>query len=149
MTEMLKLFQVTTVVKELKGHRNVPVSWYRHKPKHGERSYQQLIADYSADDEYAGYAEACIDEDFTEDEAKQLKAYLDGIDGGYPAVIREVSLPIGNNGMPLSAMPAGGGPDHLMFADDPGWPLPFEVWGYFDTRFCERVPDDAPLGIPF
>jgi hypothetical protein len=149
----MKLFHVTTVVKELKGHRDVPVVWYRHNAKPSpERPYAQLIADYSAQDEYARYGEDCIDEMFTADEAKQLAAYLDNLKGGRRSTIDEQTLPISNNAMPLGAMPAGGGPDHLMFSENPGWPLPCEVWGYFDTRFCEQLPaakNDLDGPIPF
>jgi hypothetical protein len=142
----MKLFQVTTQVKEYCGCKDVTFYWFKSEAKAGERPYRKLIADYSPGKGYIGYAEGAIDELFTEGEAKQLAAYLDGNEPEDLTTITEVSLPIGNDRMGHGAIPVGGGQDFLMITERPDYPLPFAVWGYFDLRGCELIDGRGTYG---
>ncbi len=126
-----KLYSVTTLVEEFHGSKDVFFSWFNSEPQCGTRPYADLIADYVPDDD-AYYAEAAIDEAFSEDEARQLKDWLDATRGGTTA-IEEMELPIAHNTMALSAIPVGGGTDFLMICEAHD-SLPFKAMGYFDLR---------------
>ena len=134
----MKLFAVKTLEKEHGGCKDVVFYWFKAEEKSGARPYHELTADYSPEDEHIGYAEGAIDEYFTQDEAEQLAAYLDGIGSG-PTTITEVSLPIANNILGYGALPVGGGDDFYMPAKRPDYTLPFAVWGYFDLRGCRLI----------
>ena len=76
----MKLFHVTTVVKEYDGCKDVAFEWFKEKPTGARRPYEHLIADYPHEvppecaERY--YPEGYIDELFTEHEAGQLADYL-------------------------------------------------------------------------
>jgi hypothetical protein len=140
MTEM-KLFNVTTVVKEYSGCKDVAFSWFKEKPEAGSRPYAQLIAGYPdgcGPGDSKAYAEEYIDELFTEHEAGQLADYLSTFKDSV-TTIDEVALPVANNVMGFGALPVGRDTDFYMLSRHEAYQLPFSVWGYFDTRFCERV----------
>jgi hypothetical protein len=101
-----------------------------------------LIADYDPNGELNGYVEACIDEKFTENQANQLKAYLDQ-NTDHTVSIKECELPVPNNSCGLSAIAVGGLEDYCGLRwcsgnTDPSV-LPFEVEGYYDLEGLERV----------
>ena len=108
----MKLYQVTTIVKEFDDCKDVSFHWFRHD--RGERrAYGELIENYDPSDDHAAYGEGAIDELFTEIEATALKEYLDRehADSGV-TTIEEVHLPISNNvaslhGRPKNCMPIG------------------------------------------
>jgi hypothetical protein len=63
-------------------------------------------------------------------------AYLDrklGDEG--TTTIEEEKLPIPSNVMGLGTIPVGGGTDFKMLHKAPGYPLPFQVLGYFDPMW--------------
>jgi hypothetical protein len=124
-----KLYYVETQVHEFKGCKDVPLTFFNWEPKH-QRSYADLIEGYEPGNLYA---EGFIDELFTEDEAKQLKAYLDQ-ENGHEGVttIREVELPAPNNVVGVGDMAVGGGCDFLMIFERPNYPLPFKAAAYYD-----------------
>jgi hypothetical protein len=128
-----KLFGVTTLVKEYGGCRDVTFHWFKEEPTPGARPYGQLIADYVPGD---AYAEGAIDEYFTEDEAKQLAAYLAGeVDGDEDkTTTKEISLPIPNNMAGYGAMAVGDGDDFYMLSKSPDYPLPFSVSDYYNLE---------------
>ena len=138
----MKLFSVQSVVKSYRGCRNVHIAWFiergESKP---HRPYAELIKDYDPSSwECQQYTEGAIDDMFTEEEAVQLKEYLERANGDQATTtIHEVELPIEKLEMSPGAMPAGGGCDFLMLFKRAGYPLPFEVWGYFDLRHCESL----------
>jgi hypothetical protein len=90
---MIKLFEVTTIVHEFNGCKDVQFTWLRTdvRPlnKHGPqpRPYTELIEDYdAAPGSMSGYPESSIESLFDDDEAKQLKAFIDLKHGRTPAL---------------------------------------------------------------
>ena len=128
----MKLYRVTTIVKEFCDCKDVPLHWFRHD--RGERrAYGELIENYDSSDDHAAYGEGAIDELFTEIEATALKEYLDRehTDSGV-TTIKEMHLPISNNLAGFGAMAVGGGDGFYMLSTEPTYTLPFEARGYFD-----------------
>jgi hypothetical protein len=79
-SNMIALFSVTTVVREYSGFKDVPFHCFYNgdRPYHDpERPFAELIEGYDPDDNRYVYAEEHIHELFAEEEAQQLKAYLD------------------------------------------------------------------------
>jgi hypothetical protein len=132
----MKLFHVTTIVHVFDGHKDVPFDWfYNSRRPEPQRPYAELIENYGQASD-RGWVEDCIDEMFSEDEANQLKAYLDANKVGHVTTIKPAELPIPNNCMPCIAVPLGGGQDHWTGLRGQ---LPFNVEAYFDLRHCELV----------
>jgi hypothetical protein len=131
MTNM-KLYTVVTVVREFKGCRDVELVWFRCEKPDRQYLYADLIENYdparskpreedtSADDFVD--AEAQVEELFTEEEANELKAYLDR-NHNDPTTISEAKLPIGRDTFGVGSIPVGGGYDFLMVYERPGYPL--------------------------
>jgi hypothetical protein len=71
----MRLYDVITTVKEYDGCKDVTFHWFcsDERPQPG-RPYAELIKDYEPPNRYT---EDYIDELFTEDEALQVKQYLD------------------------------------------------------------------------
>ncbi len=139
---MMKLYRVTTIVKEYDGCKNVRFDWFKDNFRdiYRRRPYADLIADYDPSMRTIGYAEEAIEELFTEDEAKQLVAYLDREHGDQETtIIEEQKLPIPNNCCGYSPNGVGGGDDFYTLDQRPDYSLPFKVWGYFDLVGCELV----------
>jgi hypothetical protein len=141
-TKNLKLFRVSSRTAEFDGIKNVSFEWFRSKTVRERRAhYADLIAEYDPKHEHAYFAEARVEELFTEDEAKLLKAYLDEVhgDGDTTTMITEKSCPICFNEMGLSTIPIGGGQSCYLLYKERWYNLPFQVEGYFDLRGCEKV----------
>jgi hypothetical protein len=137
---MIKLYSVTSNVKEFHGCKDVTFRWFFAAERAQRRPYADLIKHYQADDEYRMYSEGYIEELFSEDEARQLKEYLDR-EHGHEGTnsITEERLPIGRNVMGVGAVPVGGGDDFYMLDQEPNYSLPFKVWGYFNLVGCELL----------
>jgi hypothetical protein len=136
----MKLYIVRTTAKEYDGCRDVVFQWFRHAMPQGQRPYADLIKNYEPGDRAAIYAEEFIEELFTWDEARQLKAYLDQHHGEQgDTVIKETTLPVENNMMGFLAHPVGGGDSFYILCKEPEYALPFKVWGYFDLRGCTLI----------
>jgi hypothetical protein len=147
-----RLYSVSTTARDFKGYKDVVFDWFRDGAPAERRNYATLIEDYDPTDSMACYAEGCIDELFTEDEALKLKEYLDRVNGKEgPTTIEEVRLPIPNNTMGTGAIPVGGGQDFLEIYRRREYSLPFKVAGYFDLRGCERLdePDATITAFPW
>ena len=141
----MKLYSVSTIVKEYRGHSDVVFTWFRDQPD-DLRPYMELIEDYDPDNRARAYPECAIDEYFTENEATALKAYLDR---SYPesvTTIDEVKLPIPWNSIDYRAIPVGGGTGFLELWERPSYALPFRVCGYFDLRACTAVDEPDRSG---
>jgi hypothetical protein len=138
--KMIQLFRVNTIVKEYSGCKDVPFVWFRNERVRGERPYAELIKDYRPDDEYVCYAEACIEGYFDQQEAEQVKAYLDQ-NYGHEGVttIGAVELPIPHDSMGVACLPVGGCNDFYMLDRAEGYSLPFSVWGFYDLRGGQRI----------
>ena len=78
---------------------------------------------------------------FAPEEAEMLAEYLRGYYDDEPA-IHEEELPIEGGRMGPGSIPVGGPQGFYMLDKTPGYPLPFEVWGYFDLR---QNGDDEPV----
>jgi hypothetical protein len=144
----MKLYSVLTMVKKFIGCRDVELVWFRCEKPDRQHLYADLIENYDPARSKPGkktfrrttfvYAEGRVEELFTEEEAKQLKAYLDQ-NHDDPTTISEAKLPIQQNTMGFDAIPCGGGCDCLIVYERPGYPLPFKVMAYYDLRYHERV----------
>jgi hypothetical protein len=133
----MKLYNVCTIVKEYSDCKNVTFQWFYSDTRPHPRPYAELIENYKPDDQYA---EEHIDELFTEDEASQLKQYLDrehGHEG--TTTITEEPLPVANNMMGYGARAVGGGDDFYMLDKEPEYSLPFKAWAYFNLVGCELI----------
>ena len=129
----MKLYRVRTTAKEYHGCRDIVFQWFRHAMPQGQRLYADLIKDYEPRNRDAFYVEAYIEELFTWDEARQLKAYLDQYHGDQgDTVIKEMALPVENNVMGFLAHPVGVGDSFYILCNEPEYALPIKVWGYFD-----------------
>jgi hypothetical protein len=139
-----KLYHVVTGVDEYHGHKDVCFQWFFAGTRPSGLPYAELIEDYDPDDENIHYAEGAVDEMFTEDEAKQLKSYLDREHGGSRTTIIEAEIPIPNHLMGHGAIPVGGPQDFYQLHNEDRYDLPFEVMGYFDLRQHEPIDKSAP-----
>jgi hypothetical protein len=134
----LKLFFVTTIVHEFDGYKNVHLTWYYHGERAEPRPYAELIEDYDPTDPDFdfGYAKEHINEMFSEDEANQLKAYLDANKGEHSTTVEPAHLPVSTNELGPGCVPVGGPQGFYTGLEGK---LPFETWAYYDVRDCERV----------
>jgi hypothetical protein len=146
----MKLYHVTSRVKEYDGHKDVQFSWFlwdrRAQPV---APYPDLISDYATLDEDAReYAQVLVDEMFTDDEARLLLAWLNEH--------REGVHSLGETTMPVSARNEDGRSYRSMIPVDgtgwpqgwlkpkPDWDLPFSVAGYYDLSRHDRVDGTHP-----
>ena len=140
-----KLFHVRTIMKEFDGYKNVPVDWICVPERSARpRPYYQLI-EGGEQLALAPYAFEAIDEMFSEDEARQLIAYLVRGHGEEFNTITTVKLPIPRNSVSLDAL------RKYRFSLDkaPGYSLPFKVAGYPLYDGCERLVLDTDEVCPF
>jgi hypothetical protein len=138
----MQLYQVTTIVNEYSGHKDVPFQWFvRYGGRIGEGPmsrfgvpYADLIDKYRAEDKNF-YAHDAVDERFTADEAAALKEYLDREHGDAgETAIKQVRLPIPHIIMGLGAIAVGGGCDFYMLHKEQGYSLPFKAEAYYGLR---------------
>jgi hypothetical protein len=143
----MKLYSVVTMLRQFKGCKDVELYWFRCEKSDRQHLYADLIENYDPtwlrpSEGISGYdfsnAESQVEELFSEEEAKQLKNYLDQ-NHDDPTTISEAKLPIQQNTMGVGAIPVGGECDFLMVYKRPGYPLPFKVMAYYDLRHHERV----------
>lgn len=136
-----KLYRVKSVYKKLKGFTNVPFYWFYGGRRTPARPYADLIANYGEDVEgdvlhrHRELSENAIDELFTEDEAKQLVAYLqhEEEDGDQATItVEEEPLPISNNSIPIAYAPCNRETGIVKLAENAGYSLPFKVAGRFN-----------------
>jgi hypothetical protein len=136
----MKLYNVDTTAGEYSGCKDVNFHWFHSGKRSERRPYAQLIEGYEPTKKYVYYCEGYIDELFSEDEARQLKEYLDREHGDYDVTtVSEAELPVLDNVMGVGAMPVGGGDDFYMLSKKATYSLPFEVMGYFSLVGCELI----------
>jgi hypothetical protein len=132
----IELFHVSSVAPSLKGHRNVAIGWFVDKRQQPlDLPYTSLIENYGG--AASRYQEGALEELFTKAEAEALANYLREHYDDNSVLIERAALPLPSNIIGLGACPAGGGPDFLLISENDDYRLPFEVWGYFDTRHAE------------
>jgi hypothetical protein len=142
----MKLYSVTTVVDEFCGLKDVEFWWFYCGERTEKRPYEELIENYDPADHHVSYPEECINELFTEDEAAQLKVYLDTNygDAGL-TTIDEAKLPIPANMAGWGANAAGAGVGFCaLWRIDDEYSLPFRVTAYYDLIGCEKVDGSGP-----
>jgi hypothetical protein len=140
----IKLFSVKTMLDSIitRGllFKNVEVTWlYRYRGEHRrQHMYADLIEGYDPTDRLVSMPEGCVEESFTEDEAKILKVYLDEHLDEYcshPTTVKEVKLPISMNTISWSCFPCRPGFSDYIELPGPTHTLPFPVnWGFFDLE---------------
>jgi hypothetical protein len=109
--QTMKLYDVTSTVKEYDGRKDVPFTWFckKRSGEGDERRYAELIKGYDDLENYLRvYVESYIHELFTQDEARQLKDYLDSRYGPHATTtITEVPLPVDNTSWGLERCLSG------------------------------------------
>lgn len=143
----MQLYYVVSKVKNFnfndKKNNNVYIRWFveRNEAIAG-LDYKDVIVDYEKnkqEDIEQGHdtferAERSIREYFTEEEANQLKEYLDNYDGELfdvkETTVNETALPIEYNLMPLGHAQTSETSDFVNLYDI----LPFKVSGLFDLE---------------
>jgi hypothetical protein len=126
----MKLYSVVTMVRQFKGCKDVEFVWFRCEKSDRQHLYADLVENHVGD----YYVEDYIESLFTEDEARQLKTWLD-LNRGGATTIAEVKVPVPHNAMGVGAIAVGGGQDFLVLRD---CSLPFKVMAYYDLRYRER-----------
>jgi hypothetical protein len=118
----------------------VKLVWFRYQKMDRQHLYADLIENYdpTSSKRTVMFEEAQVEELFTDEEAKQLKTYLDQ-NHDDPTTISEAKLPIQQNTIGVGAIPVGGGCDCLMVYKRPGYPLPFKVMAYYNLLYHEKV----------
>jgi hypothetical protein len=141
MEPKMKLYSVRSKVKEFSGCRDVVFNWFRSEKPAEQRPYAKLIANHNPSDDWAAYGEVYVDELFTEDEALQLKEYLDQNHR------EEATTEIRNQRLPIvpdvligfRGRAVGGGDGFYELFKEPQYSLPFKVEAYFDLVGRELV----------
>jgi hypothetical protein len=152
----VSLYSVTSTVAEYRGHKDVVFNWFvlrRQVPVfpfteeeeevgRGFRLPERLagvLVDlpdaYTSEDYW--YPEDALNQMFALDEAEKLVEYLRTLPYGDEPTIHEEELPIGCGRMGPSSYSTSGPQGHYMLEETPGYPLSFEVWGYYDLRRAE------------
>jgi len=148
----VSLYSVTSTVAEYRGHKDVVFNWFvlrRQVPvfpfteeedagPRGPRLPERLagvLVDlpdaYTPEDLWC--SECALNRMFTPDEAEMLAEYLRAHCGDEPA-IHEEELPVECGRMDPLGIPTGGPQGFYRLDRTPGYPLSFEVWGYYDLR---------------
>jgi hypothetical protein len=133
-----KLYDVTSIVKEFNGCKDVKLNWF-YCDRTKRRPYAELIKDYDPHDDLAIYAAHAVDELFTTTEATALAEYLRLRYCDHTTTIEEATLPLPNDIMGLRGFPVGGGDGFYELHEDPVYRLWFKVESYFNLRGCELV----------
>ena len=137
----IKLFTASTIVPKYHNYANVTFDWFvwERQEKLVVR-YADLIDGYdSLREESRFYSEAYINELFTETEVNAFATWLLQVFGAN-CNIKAAEVPVEKNAIGLSALPVGGSTDFHMIHRHPKYDLPFDVEGYFDTRFADHLP---------
>ena len=138
---MTKLYRVHTIIPKLHGCKDVAIKWFVYDRKEPVASYPDVIVDYDPAAEFAIYSRLLIDELFTEDEASRHAGWLNEWLPQYAHRIKEVTLPVANDGIGYCGMSVGG---PTGFADLPQGLLPLsplKIRGCYDLRDAEALPD--------
>ncbi len=124
-------------------YEEVKVAWFVVERQAPPAPYEQVIQEYGQlSERERTFPREYVDELFRRDEAEALKRHLDGR-RNVVTFIEPVELPVPANSSGCRRLPRGGGSDLIGLFKEPGYPLPFQVEGYFSVRFAEaRVQGD-------
>lgn len=144
---MTELYSVYSLVRDFayEGtiYEEVKVTWFVAGRRTPLASYAVVIQDYAqlGEKEHL-FPEEYVDELFSRQEAEALQQHLDRR-GGMTTFSEPVELPVLANASGCRRLPRGGGNDFLGLFREKGYPLPFQVEGYFSVRYAEpKVPGD-------
>jgi hypothetical protein len=142
---MIQLFHATSVFSRLckdgVAFSDVVVKWFRTGQSTPPRPYEDLIENYTGLDRIRRfYTEHFIDELLTASEVDQLRRYLrqaggpdfETADEVDPLTVHPISLPVSDAVTGYADLPRGGLADYYLLANQPGYTLPFDIYGYFD-----------------
>jgi hypothetical protein len=120
-----------------KQYEEVKINWFVLERKNPLAPYETSIQDYGQLDEKERiFPEVYVNEQFSREEAENLKKYLDR----RPEVttqIEEIELPVSPNASGCRRLPRGAGNDFYILHGEKSYSLPFKVEGYFSVRFAE------------
>ncbi len=159
----MRLFSAWSIVENVDGYDGVTFNWVYAGRKKPLGPYNELIADYhNLDRVIRPYMEGYVDELFTEEEIKALRAYLSKrspagrhfrCKGHYQTqqmelFVAEMPLPImeparDKNIILRNATHSGGLQDSYIFSNEDGYDLPFKVYAYFDLQDCPRISNSS------
>ncbi|MFP3976025.1 MAG: hypothetical protein ACOC6S_03745 [Chloroflexota bacterium] len=126
-------YWVTVIAFDFKGYPEVPIELFHRRMSREELAALVVLAPGRTIEDLSNwYPATAVEETFSRDEIKELNAYFKQR-GGTRLKIRR-AVPPTNDSMGAGAIPAGGCDDVFIFSEEPGYSLPFEVWGYFDHR---------------
>jgi hypothetical protein len=140
----MQLYRVRSTVDEIEGCKNVLLTWLAAREGQPPVPYAEAIEGLAPGTDPDTYQRMAVDELFTRKEAEALVLYLAGWYTGHSTVITEEPLPLGPDVMAMSAVPLGGGVDHMMPVIKRDYPLPFMVYGYYDLRWHWDEGDSPP-----
>ncbi|GAJ14419.1 unnamed protein product, partial [marine sediment metagenome] len=126
-------YWVTLIADEVDGYSEVPITLFHTEMSNEELARLVVLAPgRSIDDVAHWYTASAIEQTFSKAEVKQLYAYFKQRGNVRLGAHRAYSPT--NAAMGVGAIPVGGGNDFYTFSEEPGYSLPFKVWGYFDLR---------------
>lgn len=140
-----KLFRAWTVMdyvdlEEIRFH-NVLVHLFKSevdRNSYSKNEYEKLIRGYIAPKNgMRSYAEDYILESFSKAEIEEIEVYLKGLPIRFQFDYREVSLPVPENTLCLSALPIGKLEANFDFFRYPNYSLSFKLCGYLNLRECK------------
>lgn len=143
-------YWVTAIISEFDEYQNVDFHLFHTEMSNEELARLVVLAPGRIIDDVAHwYTASAIEQTFSKAEVKQLYAYFKQR-GNVRLKARRAYSPT-NDSMGYGAYPVGGGNDFYTFSEEPGYSLPFKVWGYFDLRHRGRESDsdDASFELPF
>jgi hypothetical protein len=130
-------FDIKVVAAEYRNHKGVPFALFHHDGL-PESVYEDWIRDGL--DKTCPYLQSAVDESFSAQEVDTLREWFrswgqDAVMNATPFTL--ISEP---NVAGVGMMAVGGDDDFYMFSDHDDWPLPCEVWGYFNLSEAQSGP---------
>ena len=133
-------------------YNGVYVDWFISRREKPVGPYAFLIEDYTGlDEEERLYTQDRADQMFTDDEALQFAAYLK-FAHNTEVIISEEAVPIPSRKgdaqiIGVGSLAVGGNSDFHMLDREPGYSLPFPVWGYYHI-LDQEVVEEPSLAEP-
>lgn len=148
----MRLYYASSTIDNFRGCDKVHVAWFHSGEHQPPAPYEQLVEGWGdMDDPSRAYAQSAVEDLFTADETEALRSHLK--EYGTALNIEKAELPLPSEIMGCGAIPVGGPQGFLELHRGEGYPLPFEVAGYYDLRHALRkfVPPtlDPDPGVRF
>lgn len=125
-------YLVSAMAEEYKGHKDVRFSIFQDEMSEGE--IQALLEPFG---ETNLYLASYVDMTFTNEQAEQIKKYLEANNPDVTVTINPASIP--GKFMSVSVLPVGGPQDFYMFYKADGYALDYKILGYYDLRQHEQL----------